>query len=509
MNQIKTQLRNALLFSSRKTKGSLPNMGKIIFVALILTSFNNTANATGVSLNYSAGGAEILISSQGTFDLTSTQPNGVDGTKCITLWKGTYPDDSTLANGGCYGSGNGSEWGSAGTFGIGGTYTNGSGTWHSDRIANCPDSYCTSSGDGDYWISFTPFTCGSSGCLTATTSDYYYVSGLSLDSGVWTQTGFDYTNTDTRIISIEPHDLQIETPDFAFLMASEFYVNTTQFSDNMFLRFRWKRNQDDQSAVALVAAQGGNWTTYDFPTDDWTVLEGYNTFATTTTIHNTGQYTLEVQLRKTSLLSTIGGWFGLGNFFDSGLVVSSSTQFIVGEQTPYDLYVASSSQGISNFIASTTISTDEIKSYCSLSTSFSFVDCLASLFVPNQQDLDATLSLAEQNIFTHFPFGYVNDFIQIVSTTTEGSLVALNATTSLPILGNAHITLDLSHQLDYVLNATTSSFTNESASSTETFYDITSYYWKIIVYLSAVFYLLWRIIGSGAIVNPWHKKDIS
>ena len=125
--------------------------------------------------------------------------------------------------------------------------------------------------------------------------------------------------------------------------------------------------------------------------------------------------------------------------------------------------------------------------------------------VTSQETLSSTLSA--DNLKYRFPIGYITDFVTIVSTSTESSLVVVDAT--LPSVlpgGGAHIHIDLAHILDPVLNATSTIFNNESAPSTQTFYEITSHYWNIVLYLAVVFYIIARIVGSHIVPDLGHMN---
>lgn len=125
--------------------------------------------------------------------------------------------------------------------------------------------------------------------------------------------------------------------------------------------------------------------------------------------------------------------------------------------------------------------------------------------ITSQETLSSTLSA--DNLKYRFPLGYVTDFVTIISTSTESSLVVVDAT--LPSVlpgGGAHIRIDLSHILDPVLNATSTIFNNASAPSTQTFYEITSHYWNIVLYLAVVFYIIARIVGSHIVPDLGHMN---
>jgi len=120
--------------------------------------------------------------------------------------------------------------------------------------------------------------------------------------------------------------------------------------------------------------------------------------------------------------------------------------------------------------------------------------------IPDSFYLQQTLTNFKDNVSTHFPLGYVTDFYYIVATSTASSLTVLDVYVPMSLPGHgSHLRLDLTGVLDPILNATTSQFSNVSASSTLTFYEWTSVYWSYIIYLLTALYLIGRIIGSRII----------
>jgi len=102
--------------------------------------------------------------------------------------------------------------------------------------------------------------------------------------------------------------------------------------------------------------------------------------------------------------------------------------------------------------------------------------------------------------------GYLTDAISILATSTVGSLTAIDAyVPSVLPGGGSHIRLDITGAFDSTLNATTSIYKNSSASSTQTFYQITSYYWNLLIYIALAIFLLSRILGSHIIGRIGNK----
>ena len=97
-----------------------------------------------------------------------------------------------------------------------------------------------------------------------------------------------------------------------------------------------------------------------------------------------------------------------------------------------------------------------------------------------------------------------------MATTSTSTLTVIDAT--LPSIlpgGGARIQLNLSHALDWALYSTSSRYNNVSASSTRTFFAITNDYWKIVVYVGALLYILSRLLGTRLIPNSLldHNKQ--
>lgn len=308
----------------------------------------------------------------------------------------------------------------------------------------------------------------------------------------------DYT---THFISIEPVGGSTVATGSAFYLGSEFFVASEQYTEGEYLRFKWVRNQDLQASVAnsdLI------WTTYDFPTSDWTVYEGYNNFATTTEIDRIGQYTFVIELRKESLVQSIVSWWGLDGLFSNGSVImSTTTQFIVGQRLSYDTFIASSTELGQNFFSSSTLSISDVKNYCSFSTNFSIIDCLYSLFVPTYNKVDNSFHLAQSGFFSHAPFGYVTRLVFIFNNTSTSSLpvftipirTGLNTTTD-----TIYLTYDMNDIISgagNVIDNTRDPYYNKNLK--DIFYDIV----RLIVALAVIIVIIKDMTGSHK-----HESDL-
>jgi len=417
---------------------------KVLLVLGILivsgATLPKTSYALGFQLNFTDTGAQFSIPSQGLFDLTATQPNGFDGTKCVAIFRGSFPDDSVLANGGCAGAGNGDEWGSISVFGIGGQYTNGSGLITASIIDNCPTSFCVSSIDSNYWIAFTPFSCGTSGCISATSSDYYYVQPMSLSSGIWSGSFGPIVYPDTRFTETTPLNNEVVSSTTSFLYAAGLNITQNDYSEDEYVTMRFVRNSD---LLASVANSDLLWHNFEFRdgVDGNVIFYGFNYFTGTTTPLPPGQYTMEWKLINPSFVNTLASWFNLNNVFGTGSITSTSTQFIVGERGLYDNIVASSSGAFNDLLGSTTISSfQQVKDFCNPLSGFDIQMCLSGMFLPSSSDMSSNFAVIQNNVLNRVPIGYLTRFVVLLnagSTTTipsfpiklPGALSSLSTTT--------------------------------------------------------------------------------
>jgi len=150
--------------------------------------------------------------------------------------------------------------------------------------------------------------------------------------------------------------------------------------------------------------------------------------------------------------------------------------------------------------ATTTISTLYIN------TNFSASQCVSILFTPEPTLIKSYVTRFKGDLTTHFPVGYITDLVTILGTTSSSTITIINATVPSFIPGTgSNIRLDLNGVLNPILNATTSRYSNISGSSTQTFYQITSYYWNLIIYILCGFYIFRRILGKSLIPHFGHN----
>lgn len=323
-------------------------------------------------------------------------------------------------------------------------------------------------------------------CSTYGINDIYYeINGEEYDLS-------------THIISLTPENGTTtgNLVDFSFTYYLAPEDVGTRISVQVYLR------NIDQNVLLLNAFSPSDIEFLDFIATS----SGEFTFSTTTSLGD-GNYRIKAQLKKSI--------FGL-TLPNVGVFDEISNQFIVNQATFIgNISQNSFSQLNSIFASSTATSTAALAGTCNpisnnvatlfLNPDFSIISCSAFLFVPDAGYLSDTIDNFRENVMTHFPLGYLSDFMTILEDTPESSLTVIDATIPNGIVGSgSNISLSLNGVLDPILNATTSTYTNSSASSTETFYEITVGYWRIIVYILAFLYILRRILGSHVIPEHNH-----
>lgn len=270
----------------------------------------------------------------------------------------------------------------------------------------------------------------------------------------------------------------------------------TLFSVNMSLR-----NIDFNSIGARF------FSPYDIQfLDNFTATtSGYFDYATTTVLP-AGNYAINATIERSYLNGIILNPLALRQELTHYFVVGSST--FIGKLFSN---TSNSISTILNQTASTTAQTSVELAYpCSLwDNGSTVITCLGFLLVPSITDIENLGGDLKDNVLTHFPLGYITDFVAILGNSTTSQLYVINATlpSALGLGSNKSITLSVNHVLDFVLNATTSQFTNASAPDTRSLFDITNDYWKKLLYLGLIFYIVSRLLGSHLMPNWIDNAD--
>lgn len=347
--------------------------------------------------------------------------------------------------------------------------------WKSESSESVPTP------DGSYYYIFY-FT------SPTTTPRYIGWTSFSVTAGVVFPNSFD---TDTRIISTTPNNGQTVATSTTHTIGATGYLNSDDFNDYSELQIHLENSNNSflQCADVICAGFSEGAISRDFSYD--LLVSGSFSYSSTTQGLPTGKYWVTSKIVKGSFC-----FLGVCAFRET--VFATSTTFTVATTTKLDKLKDDASEYIDTLTGSDSTFED-----CTV-VSFDFFTCMSDLviymFVPEPDAIQYLGDTLHDNILTHFPVGYVTDFVNVISTSTATSLTVIDATLPNGIAGaGAHIELDLTGVLDQFLNATTSQFNNVSATTTESLFTITNRYWSWIVYILTLFYILGRILGSSLI----------
>jgi len=191
-------------------------------------------------------------------------------------------------------------------------------------------------------------------------------------------------------------------------------------------------------------------------------------------------------------------------FFFQSVLISTSSEWIASTTSAFDFFPELRMENAYN-----SHSLENCGLFSATTSGFNLSGCISDLFVPDSINLatifDESLNGQDGNggFLRYFPLGYVTDFVSILSTSTIATSFGIHAIIPAGIPGTgATLDLDLSSTtLGWLYESDIGTFTNSSAPDTRTFFEITYDYWKVIVYLAVLFYLIGRIIGKRIIPN--------
>jgi hypothetical protein len=331
---------------------------------------------------------------------------------------------------------------------------------------------------------------GSGSCNTASTT--VTISGGQILYVYYNEVlVFDNSTLVTRIISTDPtYDEIVATTT---TIGANVYINADQWREGMYLHVNLINNTLSASGGSALDAWEAAFGGIDFELD-----AGANIVSTTTFFIFPGQVnaTWSVKIPNQTPL--------IGSLLPDQTITSTTTQFVVGYRTALDIVMASTSDALISALITGTTTQSVLR--CN-PINFDIVVCAISLVYPSQAVLQADFDQIRTNLLEKWPIGYVTRMIDILTASTSAYIPLIDVTIPAGVVGSgSHIRLDANNALDYILNATTSAFANVSASSTETFYEITSYYWDIFVYILLGLYILRRILGAHLIPQFNHKK---
>jgi len=289
----------------------------------------------------------------------------------------------------------------------------------------------------------------------------------------------------TSIYSVSPYNLQIVSTSTSHTVQVTGRLSNSDLNDysKLIIHIENSAKGFEQCADVICSQLDNNSVVLDFEYD--LVTASPFNYSSTTQSLPIGKYYM-----KTSIVKGSTCLLGLCAFTTT--IISTSTTFVVGTTTKIDDLKTDAIEYLNNLSNS-----GETFENCGISD-FNLFLCGADLitwsFVPTPDAVSYITNQIYDMILVHFPIGYITDFVSIMSTSSVGTLQVFNATIPNGVVGaGSEISLDFTNALDYILYAT-SSYSEGQASTTETFFDFTNYYWKIFLYMGVFFYMLARII---------------
>jgi hypothetical protein len=302
-------------------------------------------------------------------------------------------------------------------------------------------------------------------------------------------------NTETRIISMLPANGTTTASGQPVYFELNGYINPDDWGKIFKIKIDF-RNLDLNTITASLTF-GQFSIDQNIFYSNLASSSGYFTISSTTNLVD-GNYRVEARL-----WNAVDFPFGLSMMLTEKVFVQH--QFIVGQATFLGNLATNMYNEMNEIFASSTATTTAASSAdCNpagwILGETKLVRCLAFLFVPDSKRVSDSMVSLYNGILRKWPLGYVTDFWAIMGTTSTTSLELFNAVIPPGIPGaGSQLTLDLTGSIDYILYATSGPFISGNATSTETFYDITSRYWRIFIYLAAFLYILRRILGVDII----------
>lgn len=299
---------------------------------------------------------------------------------------------------------------------------------------------------------------------------------------------FDDLAGRTRIVSVNPTDQQTVASSTTFSLSASIYVNEAEYVNDMFLRFRYIRQQDLQ---AVVANQNVLYTTIDVPITHF----GSSILYATTSIDRVGEYLYSVQIRQPSIINEVLSWFNLGNLYDPQLIRSSDTRFIVVERTTLDQYLFDMASTTTAILGDPGVFED-VASSCNPISGFDFIQCISGLLIPNQTQLGLAVNTLQTQVLQKAPVGYITRLITILngSATTSLPLISYTFGTESPLAGET---------LDFNFNSTlasantilTQDWVSNNSEDPQNIWTIFMPLWNILVYAVLIMMIVSEITG--------------
>jgi len=284
-----------------------------------------------------------------------------------------------------------------------------------------------------------PGGCFSYGFSPLTEYGLFYWTGSALDSG------YNPTNTTTRINQVSPYDMQNVASSTPVTLSASGYINQeftgdltgatgdpVDNADSNGIQVKWNVYGADlpNNCIDVICALGNGVGGFNYYSGTGYLIIPTNNFAVSTstgTILPVGWYTLTTSIIKANTVFGLTGLFGFS--FGNTTLVSTSTRFSVGSTTAGQDLVYNLTHPAGGINGQYSTTTEEgVKNSCNpISLGFSIDDCFLYLFQPKMSDFTSTLAFVRDNILTRWPWGYATRIITILTNNASST-----ASTDLP-----------------------------------------------------------------------------
>lgn len=229
----------------------------------------------------------------------------------------------------------------------------------------------------------------------------------------------------THIVAVTPYDGQTVATSSNITLGAEVYVNAADIPAGGSISVR---------QVFSPYIPGCSPTTCNITLTYATSSPGDSVFSTTTptTIDGftlpPGTYALNTSFYKST--QSTNGFIAflqtLGIVPNGSDIISTSTTFVYGYPSASENQVSSTTQSISDYLASSTADL----SACV--TSFDFITCADILFTPPQEQILQTISTFRQQFLSYYPWGFVTRFFSLLSSNATSTLPSFTVNIAMP-----------------------------------------------------------------------------
>lgn len=302
----------------------------------------------------------------------------------------------------------------------------------------------------------------------------------------------------THIVSVSPLGNSTIATSTSASVGAHVYINGSDYADGDHVQIKFVRQSSSQAAVASPNLL---FTVFDFVA----TTSGDSYFSTTTPLLDVGRYSMTTTLYAPngiigSALNWFGGFYGDSTLGDATLI-ATSTSFVVSQLSDYDVFVASTTQAITNYLASSTVSLASCTSF----SGFNLGDCMNLIFVPQSAPITQLFTNFRDGFLTYAPWGYVTRLVTIFTggAITSLPVISYQAGSSSPlVLHNAGILT-----IDFFSPVYWSEVTAIRADdgSNKDVWDIIDPYFTMIVAFSVLFVILEDLLHTD--FTPHHRDE--